>query len=65
MIKYRHHFFITISVGLFSLLGISFLAIKETTQAAVPNEYIANYEIKTPRDKTLGIFVEIDAYTKL
>lgn len=47
------------------MLGISFLAIKETTQAAVPNEYIANYEIKTPRDKTLGIFVEIDAYTKL
>ncbi len=65
MIKYRHHFFITVSVWLFSLLGISFLAIKETTQAAVPNEYIANYEIKTPWDKTLGIFVEIDAYTKL
>jgi hypothetical protein len=41
------------------------LAIKETTQAAVPNEYIANYEIKESWEKVLGIFVEIDAYTKL
>jgi PKD repeat protein len=65
MNKYRHHFVVTLVVWLFSLVGISFLAIKETTQAAVPNEYIANYEINTAWQKTLGIFVEIDAYTKL
>ncbi len=38
---------------------------KDATKAAVPNEYIANNEIKTNWEKTLGIFVEIDAYTKL
>ncbi|MDD3262284.1 MAG: PKD domain-containing protein [Candidatus Absconditabacteria bacterium] len=65
MNKFQHHFVVTLIVGLFSLAGISFLAIKETTQAAVPNEYIANYEIKESWEKVLGIFVEIDAYTKL
>lgn len=61
----RHHFGITLIVWLFSLLGISFLAIKETAHAAIPNDYIANYEIKDSWDKALGIFVQIDAYTKL
>lgn len=65
MKNYRHHLGIILFVGIFSLLGISFLTLKETTKAAVPNEYIANYEIKTSWEKTLGIFVEIDAYTKL
>ncbi len=65
MNKYRHHVIITLVVWLFSLAGISFLAVKETTKAAVPNEYIANYEIKESWEKVLGIFVEIDAYTKL
>jgi len=65
MKKFNHHLFITISVWLFSLIWVGFLAFKETTKAAVPNEYIANYEIKNARDKTLGLFVEIDAYTKL
>ncbi len=64
MNKY-HHFVVTLIVWLFSLVWISFFAFKETTQAAVPNEYIANYEIKESWEKVLWIFVEIDAYTKL
>ncbi|MFA7717739.1 MAG: hypothetical protein WC875_03405, partial [Candidatus Absconditabacterales bacterium] len=44
-------------IGLFFALG--------PTNADVPNEYVANYEIKSDRDKILGILVEIDAASKI
>jgi len=46
------------TISLIFLVGI-------VLKAAVPNDYIANYSIKTAWDTALGLFVEIDAYQKL
>lgn len=47
-------------LGLFGLV-----ILKDNAEAAITNKYIANYEIKSARDKILGTFVEIDANDKI
>jgi len=44
-------------------LSLAFLIGK--INATLPNDYIANYEIKTDYDKILWIFIEVDAATKV
>jgi PKD repeat protein len=61
----KNHRWIMMLAGLWSMVGIFFISFQETAQAAVPNEYIANYEISAAYEKVLGTFVEIDAYSKL
>ena len=46
-----------------SLVGLFWLF--NSSNAAVSNEYIANYEIKTDRDNILWLLVEIDAASKI
>lgn len=41
------------------------LVFKDKVDAAITNSYIANYDIKSDRDKILGTFVEIDANDKI
>ena len=45
-----------------ALGGIVFFS---TSHATIPNDYVANYEIKTDYDKILGLFIELDAATKI
>jgi len=47
-------------IGLFGLV-----LLKDNVEAAITNKYIANYDIKSARDKILGTFVEIDANDKV
>jgi hypothetical protein len=53
MNKYRNHFITTFFAIIFSFVIIVVFNQKGIIKAAVPNEYIANHEIKTNRDKTL------------
>lgn len=62
----KHYRWILISsIWLLSILWLWWFFLKSTTHAAVPNTYIANYEIAESWEKILGSFVEIDANTKL
>jgi hypothetical protein len=50
------------------LLCVSFVAlfsVFSSTNAGIPNEYVANYEIKTDWEKILDLFVQIDADSKI
>ncbi|MCX6825204.1 MAG: PKD domain-containing protein [candidate division SR1 bacterium] len=48
---------------MFFVLAVAFFIGK--INATIPSDYIANYEIKADYDKILGLFVEIDAATKI
>ncbi len=54
---------ITKSILICLLVGVICLVSK--SDATIPNDYAANYEIKSDWDKVLWLFVEIDAATKV
>ncbi|MFA5747732.1 MAG: PKD domain-containing protein [Candidatus Absconditabacterales bacterium] len=61
-IKFHHKF----GKYLIILLLFGFiLFLIGNTKAELPNEYVANYEIKSDYDKILGFFVQIDASSKI